>query len=729
MFQRPLNQVSKNYDPWYKSMPENCQNTEELIKILIDRANLAPSTHGSAPWKFVIEDQSLSIFPDLNRQLQVSDTSGRQMYISLGAAITNAIIAANYYGFEVIKRDIYHKKDKTLGKKITFKNGFQSNYLDKKLFNSIPLRVTYRGPLLTKPVSLDFNSLVSLKNTPNIEILVAESEKAKKEIGVLVAIGDNRVLSNPAFTHELSQWVRPNHTIAVDGMPGFGFNIDDFDSMQLNKLFLSGILSQIAPARDLDLVIKHTASFGIVSTHEDSVHSWIEAGELYQKITLLATAEGIATPIWAVLIENEDLRNNLQQIIGTGKLPQVMFRMGYLPKDIPPTPHSPRRKINHIIEIGTGEEKGVVDERKPKIFTLKEGTYQLDDLESELKPLVIIDRYSRLIADLTLLNNPSLDLSKEEDRNFIKEIMNKRNTPYDGKWVYYPWKETLVHMLSEEEFNQLYYSRNNPCIDPETNIKLNNLKVGIAGLSVGSNIASALIDIGVLNLTLADLDTLDLSNLSRMEVGDVLNIGEAKTEILSKRLYEKNPYINLNIVEGGVGIFNLPRIINDVDVFIDHMDNLPLKIEARKVARVLGKPILMATDIDKRPIIDIELPSDQEFFAGRPKPELIMDLSKPITNFTDWASKAVKIFGLENTSAAVLENFISVADKKQNYGSQLGLTGFVVAGFLAYYIYEIARGNSQKLLKTRIIPIEQEDLIDHKRKKELLSKFDDKFKI
>ncbi len=63
-------------------------------------ATLAPSGHNTQPWKFSITGDCIRIFPDFTRALPVVDPDNRELYISLGCALENLVIAAECAGYD-----------------------------------------------------------------------------------------------------------------------------------------------------------------------------------------------------------------------------------------------------------------------------------------------------------------------------------------------------------------------------------------------------------------------------------------------------------------------------------------------------------------------------------------------------------------------------------------------------------------------------------------------------
>ncbi|CAG1004049.1 partial Putative NAD(P)H nitroreductase, partial [Gammaproteobacteria bacterium] len=67
---------------------------------IIRYATLAPSGHNTQPWKFAINDNIIRILPDFTRHLAIADPDDREIFISLGCALENLVIAAQQMGYD-----------------------------------------------------------------------------------------------------------------------------------------------------------------------------------------------------------------------------------------------------------------------------------------------------------------------------------------------------------------------------------------------------------------------------------------------------------------------------------------------------------------------------------------------------------------------------------------------------------------------------------------------------
>ena len=70
-----------------------------LGRELVRCATLAPSSHNTQCWKFALDDQSITIRPDLSRRCPAVDPDDHHLFVSLGCAAVILIQAALANGF------------------------------------------------------------------------------------------------------------------------------------------------------------------------------------------------------------------------------------------------------------------------------------------------------------------------------------------------------------------------------------------------------------------------------------------------------------------------------------------------------------------------------------------------------------------------------------------------------------------------------------------------------
>lgn len=187
----------------------------------------------------------------------------------------------------------------------------------------------------------------------------------------------------------------------------------------------------------------------------------------------------------------------------------------------------------------------------------------------------------------------------------------------EPRWVYYPWRRSLVRVLGPRGFDRLRLDRNRNKITTEEQARFRSLRVGIVGLSVGHAVAHTLALEGLCGeLRLADFDELDLSNLNRVPTS-VLDLGVNKAVVAARRISELDPYLNVQVFANGVTAETLGGFLDGLDLVVEECDSIDTKLLVRHHARAQGIPVVMETSDGG--VLDIErfdLEPDRPVFHG-----------------------------------------------------------------------------------------------------------------
>lgn len=172
------------------------------------------------------------------------------------------------------------------------------------------------------------------------------------------------------------------------------------------------------------------------------------------------------------------------------------------------------------------------------------------------------------------------------------------------RWVYYPWRRTVVAVLGPRGFHAVRLDRNKHLITAAEQQALSTLRVGVVGLSSGHAIAYTLATEGACGtLRLADFDDLELSNLNRVPAG-VFDVGLNKATVAARRIAELDPYLAVDVMTSGLSPESVDEFLDGLDVVIEECDSLDIKVLLRQAARARGIPVLMATS--DRGLVDVE---------------------------------------------------------------------------------------------------------------------------
>lgn len=364
------------------------------------------------------------------------------------------------------------------------------------------------------------------------------------------------------------------------------------------------------------------------------------------------------------------------------------------------------KKLNKLSDIDRNSSD------KPIVISMDDNgaPKKLEKLVGNNPVINVIDSYDEQFAELQL----SLDafLYRANENVQINSIKDKLSTHYAkrkswemGAWVYYPWRQELVHVLAEPDFTSLRTIRNRDLITTSEQEKLYNFSVACVGMSVGSASALSLVLSGASKkLKLADGAVISGSNLNRIMTG-VTSVGLEKSLVIARAAYEMNPFIEVNrlskITSSSIGdLFDKPWHIAAV---IDEIDDLEIKIRLRLEAKKRKLPVIMATELADSVMLDIErfdLEPTRPLFHG-----LVPDIEKIIgrkdMNNREWQKHAASIIQAKNMPVILQKSLLKIGTSIVTH-PQLGSTVMMTGGVTTYAIKQIALGRPLPSGRTNI---------------------------
>ncbi len=265
-------------------------------------------------------------------------------------------------------------------------------------------------------------------------------------------------------------------------------------------------------------------------------------------------------------------------------------------------------------------------EPKPVFFDLSSNADQskLEDLLEKNPHTKIVDTYDTQLLESFVLDHPALHINHpERDRQF-KDYRDQHYGTQEawqaGKWVYLPWRHILLHILDDASYQKVRTGRNRNLITAAEQDKFYNSTIGIGGLSVGNSIVLAIVlSGGGKHMKLADPDTLELTNLNRIR-GSISELTEPKVYMTARQIYELDPYADLTLYTDGITEDNITDFFTGLDLVIDEIDNLGIKIRIRQHAQKNRIPVVMAADNGEGGILDVERHDKEDnipYFHGR----------------------------------------------------------------------------------------------------------------
>lgn len=310
---------------------------------MIHSATLAANEHNSQPWKFSVKPTAIRIYPDAGRHTGVVDPDDRELWISLGCALENLVIAAHALGYETTVTyptplaDYINVQYKKIGEPHP-----------DPLYDAIPERQSTRSPYSGKPVlNADLERIQSIPLEPGISTHIFTSLNEMDALLDFVEAGDHSLYDNGAFKSELAEWIRFNKTEAFETLDGLYSPCVGSPEVPrwLGKVFMTTVNGGQQSQTDAKYV-RSSSGVIIIASEEDNKNAWINTGRVYERLALTMTALNIRCAFLNQPVEAKDVREKLQAYLQIDNAqPQLLLRFGYAK----PMPRSLRRPVEEVL--------------------------------------------------------------------------------------------------------------------------------------------------------------------------------------------------------------------------------------------------------------------------------------------------------------------------------------------------------------------------------------------
>lgn len=313
-------------------------NMQEMVRY----ATLAANGHNAQPWTFAIQADSVEIYPDYTRRLRVVDPENRELWISLGCALENLLLTARALGYAThvtypgprdfirvqLSPDTPHRTEQ---------------------FEAIPTRQSTRSDYDGQPVKMAIlDQLQALPLEPGVALKVITSQPERETVLDYVVEGNLAQYADKAFVNELIAWLRFNKREALGSNDGLYTRCTGNPEVPrwLGRLFVAA--TKPGQQAETDARKLRSSSGAIVFTSEsDDKAAWVRTGQVYQRVALQLTSQGIKSAFLNQPIEVAPLRSQFQSALDLGMArPQLLIRFGHAH----PMPQSLRRPVELVLK-------------------------------------------------------------------------------------------------------------------------------------------------------------------------------------------------------------------------------------------------------------------------------------------------------------------------------------------------------------------------------------------
>lgn len=320
------------------------KNRDAKLREITRYASLAASSHNTQPWKFHIEQNRITVFPDVARATPVVDPNNHHLFVSLGCAVENLVIAAKAHGLEA-KVDASNPQT---GIVVALE---PCKVKRSALFEAIPKRQCTRNLYDGQP--LDPKVMRQLQDSgtgKGVRAVIVTDPERIKIITDYVVEANTIQFNNKDFTKEVKEWVRFGDSEAIAKGDGLQGRCMGNDAPSIPRWLGELVFDLVVGPDNTKLRQQIASSAGIVlfvSDQNDAEH-WVEVGRCYERFALQATSLEVKNAMINQPVEVSDVRSRFQESLHLNcARVDLVVRFGY-GKDMP---RSLRRAMDDVIVV------------------------------------------------------------------------------------------------------------------------------------------------------------------------------------------------------------------------------------------------------------------------------------------------------------------------------------------------------------------------------------------
>jgi hypothetical protein len=264
---------------------------DRKARFLLRYAILAPSKHNVQPWTFTVDGDTIGIRANVGLWQVSEGAELRELHLSLGCALENLAIAAEYFGLLAVVEPRPSRSDHIVD--VVLKPA--SDRLPRphltELFSAITRRHTARTPFGERPIfATKRERLERLTLEPGSRLVVTGDIETKRAV--------ERIASDAVLVH-------PRRGALSWGDWG----------------------GTIAPRESTSVV--NAPLIGVVSATTDDPIAQIRSGQVFERLFLTTTSLSLDLRPMSVVLQRPELRARVAELLPEAALfPQVVCKIG-----------------------------------------------------------------------------------------------------------------------------------------------------------------------------------------------------------------------------------------------------------------------------------------------------------------------------------------------------------------------------------------------------------------
>jgi hypothetical protein len=349
------------YEAWNDWMTGGPPRSLALVKAAI----LAANADNSQAWLFRVGEAQIDLFADAERHLLAVDPYKRNIYISLGCALENLLLAAPVKGYAaqlMLTPEAADAGPAHVARIVLVPGETAAS----NLYRAIPLRHMNRGAYdTTRPVSAE--TLASLKalgqDIAEVTVFWFTTEDEKHTVSDMLIRATEATIADAGQSADIARWTHSTWQEIQQRKDGITLEAAGLSPAVLAAAKMLPPMSaeqtnQAWLKNTREVHVKTAAAFGVIAVRDRQDRTQqINGGRLFERMHLWATGRGLALHMMHQAVDRAgreeslglepQFGNGLQALLGDPAWhAQSMFRLGY------PTAEalrSPRRSVKEVL--------------------------------------------------------------------------------------------------------------------------------------------------------------------------------------------------------------------------------------------------------------------------------------------------------------------------------------------------------------------------------------------
>jgi nitroreductase len=324
--------------------PPNTISTEQLMHI-VESACRAPSLHNSQPWRWTFAAGILRLIADHARVGHHTDSTGREVILSCGAALDHLQVAAAAAGWHVVVDRFPDPRDHDVLASMSFQQKAAVDEHERVLAAAILQRRTDRTALAEPEPWADLEARLRRLLDGSVVHLDVIDDDGRPALADVSRRTELQRRDDASYRYELLWWT--GHSHVTDGIPASALP----SSTEAGRVDIGREFPVYSVGDGTSSIDRDHSRVLVLSTFDDSRESTLACGESLSRVLLECTAAGLATCTLTHMIEVHDSREAIRRLIGRRAEPQVLIRVGRALETTSPPTRTPRRSVDDVLQV------------------------------------------------------------------------------------------------------------------------------------------------------------------------------------------------------------------------------------------------------------------------------------------------------------------------------------------------------------------------------------------